>query len=232
MPKQGPVRVHKCRRCGKRGHNLRTCRAKEPKAKPPLPMKVVGKAVLPLGGNPAWVLKWDQEKGQKIIQIIQQTFGTITGAALEVGVSDRTVRGWVQQAEEDPRAPEELRAWAVQFRAARAVAQTSLRAEIAALSHGTFIDRDGNGKVRREPVIPERAAEAGIRLKAASWALEHGWPKEFGLTRMELEHSGPEGGPIEHSMVITPAAIQAAVAERFGGKVARKVEDDDDSEES
>ena len=118
------------------------------------------------------------------------------------GVSPRTLEYWLEAGEEDEAS--KFCEFARAFRAAEAEAEERLTKRLADLACG---EADGN----HQPTVE---------------FLKRRWPKRWG-DRAALEHSGPEGGPLRHE--VTPADIQAAVAKRFGGKVA--VEQEQDAED-
>lgn len=91
-------------------------------------------------------------------------------------IAARTVGVWPNAiTEKKDRDP----AFEADFEAARADAQESLLRKTIAL------------------------AESGERTQGMTWLLERLFPKTFGPPPKELQHSGPEGGPIETAVTVT-----------------------------
>lgn len=147
-------------------------------------------------------LKFTQEVAEKLLQ------GARDGLHKQVcawgaGIHPATLENWLAVEEVDTGASE-LSQFARDFREAEAEAEAQLVRRLRDLGTG------------------EDLAEKGNHAPAVEF-LKRRWPKRWG-DRAALEHSGPEGGPMQHE--VTPADIQAAVADEFGGRVAVEQKDD------
>ena len=149
------------------------------------------------------LLKFNQEVAQKLVKGAQEGLHKQV-CAWGAGIHPNTLDRWLEEG--DNETSEELGEFARAFRAAEADAERELVQRLRNLGTG------------------EERAEKGNHAPAVEF-LKRRWPKRWG-DRAALEHSGPEGGPLRHE--VTPADIQAAVAKRFGGKVAVEQDDTED----
>ena len=118
--------------------------------------------------------KYSEGVGQRIVVEIRRGLAVKFAAAL-AGVGEQTLRDWLAkgEAESPPDADGPLVAFAELYRSAEA--------EYAAQELASIDGEVGEGKGD---------------WKRTAWKLEKRFPKEFG-PRVALEHSGPNGGPIE-----------------------------------
>ena len=135
-----------------------------------------------------------------LIGAIGQVAHRSTAAAI-AGIDQKTLRRWLHQGQAED-AKEPFISFAMDFLKAEAEVEMRLTRTVVQAS-----DRDWH---------------------AGAWALERFAGKNWNL-KTQIEHSGPEGGPIK----VTPAAAAAAVREEFGSHAAVKSEserDDNDEE--
>jgi transposase len=124
---------------------------------------------------------YTDEAGQKILVAIRAGL-PVKFAAAKASVGLRTLYDWLERGEREGGDPA-LVAFAQLYREAEA--------EYAAQELAR-IDAD--------------AAADSNAWKARAWKLERRFPREFG-SKVALEHSGPEGGPIESSATVTARVV-------------------------
>jgi len=117
--------------------------------------------------------------------------GNLTSAAEAAGVSRQTIYNWLSAGRADDAEP--------------ALAQFA--ADFTEASH----------KFEADLVTALRRNALGGDTKAAAWLLEHGTSRWS--AKQQLEHSGPEGGPIE--IDVTPESAAALVRQKFGEHAAK-----------
>lgn len=123
----------------------------------------------------------------------------IDTACKSAGIHVDTYRDWLVKAQREPQKYPQC----VKFSAAvdKAMADCEVKLNHTMYSHANgsraIVDR-ATGEVLREPIHSD--------WKAAAWLLERRNPKRYGKVD-RLEHSGPEGQPIETKSVIDPAKL-------------------------
>jgi DNA-binding transcriptional ArsR family regulator len=143
----------------------------------------------PPGGRP---LEWTEEKGQEILDIVEKSCGTISNAAIALGLSESAVRKWMA-VQPGMGKPPEMVAWAERARAAASRAENRLLKELELLSSGIDVlreDRDDEGERVRYKAADQPRVMA--RMKALVWLLEHRWPKKYGPHAVGPEIEGEQ----------------------------------------
>ena len=108
-------------------------------------------------------------------------------AAAKGGIGWRTVYDWLDRGENNPDRYPDLAAWAALFREAEAEYASQELARIDA----------------------DAAADSNA-WKARAWKLEKRFPREFG-SKVALEHSGPDSGPIAVEHIESPEVAAARI---------------------
>ena len=118
--------------------------------------------------------------------------GNLTSAAAAAGVSKQTIYNWISAGNADDASPE-MSAFAKEFT-------------------GAAHEFEG------ELVKSLRANAKKGDTKAAAWLLEHGTSRWS--AKQQVEHSGPDGGPVE--IAATPETAAALVRQKFGEHAMQK----------